>query len=151
MIMTNGTFPGPPLKMKVGQTVEFLVHNELPDPTTIHFHGITQQGTPWSDGVPGLSQRSIAPGSSFLYKWTADESGVYFYHAHFRSQIMDGLYGAIIISPESEADKPFSLINSDPAIIKAMEAADDAMQTLFVSDYNVYTSKEVHDQEVVRV
>ncbi|OAP57509.1 hypothetical protein AYL99_08247 [Fonsecaea erecta] len=148
MILTNGTFPGPPLKMTVGQSVEFLVHNELPDPTTIHFHGIVQQGTPWSDGVPGLSQAAIAPGSSFLYKWTADASGVYFYHSHSRSQMMDGLYGAIIISPESEDDKPFSLINSDPDIIKAMSAADDELQPIFISDYNRYTSKELHQQEV---
>lgn len=148
IILTNGTFPGPPLRVTVGQTVEFLVHNELPDPTTIHFHGIVQQGTAWSDGVPGLTQRAIAPGSSFLYKWTADASGVYFYHSHYRSQIMDGLYGAIVISPEDGAEKPFSLINSDPAIVKAMEAADDELQPIFISDYNRYTSKELHEQEV---
>ncbi|KIY01430.1 uncharacterized protein Z520_02982 [Fonsecaea multimorphosa CBS 102226] len=148
MVLTNGTFPGPPLKMKVGQSVEFLVHNELPDPTTIHFHGIVQQGTPWSDGVPGLSQLAIAPGSSFLYKWTADASGVYFYHSHSRSQMMDGLYGAIIVSAASEDDKPFSLINSDPSIIKAMSAADDELQPIFISDYNKYTSQELHEQEV---
>ncbi|KAH0844209.1 Laccase-1 [Fonsecaea pedrosoi] len=147
MILTNGTFPGPPLKMTVGQTVEFLVHNELPDPTTIHFHGIVQQGTPWSDGVPGLSQYAIAPGSSYLYKWTADAAGVYFYHAHYRSQMMDGLYGAIIIAPESDDEKPFSLINSDPEFIKLMSAADDELQPIFISDYNKYTSQELHEQE----
>jgi FtsP/CotA-like multicopper oxidase with cupredoxin domain len=148
MVLTNGTFPGPTLKMKVGQSVEFLVHNELPDPTTIHFHGIVQLDTPWSDGVPGLSQPAIAPGSSYLYKWTADASGVYFYHAHFRSQIMDGLYGAIVIDAKSKADKPFSLINSDPAYQDLMSAADDAMQTVFISDFNKYTSAELHEQEV---
>ncbi|KAK5278759.1 hypothetical protein LTR40_008714, partial [Exophiala xenobiotica] len=67
MILTNGTFPGPALKLKVGDEVDFLVHNDLPDPTSVHFHGIVQQGTPWSDGVPGLSQKPIAPGSSYLY------------------------------------------------------------------------------------
>ncbi|KIW73163.1 hypothetical protein PV04_01301 [Phialophora macrospora] len=147
MILTNGTFPGPPLKLTVGQSVEFLVHNELPDPTTIHFHGIVQQGTPWSDGVPGLSQPAIAPGSSYLYKWTADASGVYFYHSHFRSQIMDGMYGAIVISPASKDDKPFSLINSDPYYQDLMSAADDELQTIFISDYNKYTSAELHQQE----
>ena len=145
--MTNGTFPGPALKLKIGQTVHFLVHNELPDPTTIHFHGITQLHTPWSDGVPGLSQPPIAPGSSYLYKWTADESGVYFYHAHFRSQIMDGLYGPIVISPHSKSDKPFSLINSDPYYQDLMSAADDELQTIFISDFNKYTSAELHQQE----
>ncbi|KIX06164.1 uncharacterized protein Z518_04138 [Rhinocladiella mackenziei CBS 650.93] len=147
MILTNGTFPGPPLKMKVGDSVEFLVHNHLPDPTTIHFHGIVQTGTPWSDGVPGLTQYAIAPNSSFLYKWTADASGVYFYHSHYRSQIMDGLYGAIIIQPADEADKPFSLISNDTAAVEAMQKADDNLQTIFVSDYNKYTSAEIHEQQ----
>ncbi|KAI1628778.1 laccase TilA [Exophiala viscosa] len=146
MILTNGTFPGPPLKAQVGDCVEFLVHNQLPDETTIHFHGIVQQGTPWSDGVPGLSQRPIAPNSSFLYKWTADASGSYFYHAHYRSQIMDGLYGAIIIS-DNEASKPFSLISNDSSAIAAMEAAEKDQQTVFVADYYKYTSQELHEQE----
>lgn len=147
MILTNGTFPGPSLNAQVGDCVEFLVHNQLPDETTIHFHGIVQQGTPWSDGVPGLSQQPIAPNSSYLYKWTADASGVYFYHAHYRSQIMDGLYGDIIIA-DDEAPKPFSLISNDSSAIAAMESAEKHQQTVFVSDYYKYTSQELHEQEL---
>ncbi|EHY54661.1 Multicopper oxidase elcG [Exophiala dermatitidis] len=147
MIMTNGTFPGPPLKLKVGDEVEFLVHNDLPDPTAVHFHGIVQQGTPWSDGVPGLTQKPIAPGECYLYKWTADAAGVYFYHSHYRSQMMDGMYGAIIISPEKDSDKPFSLISNDTEAIEAMSEADENLQTVFISDYNKYTSQELHEQE----
>jgi len=147
MILTNGTFPGPALKLKVGDEVDFLVHNELPDPTAVHFHGIVQQGTPWSDGVPGLSQKPIAPGSSYLYKWTADASGVYFYHAHYRSQMMDGLYGAIIIEAADNAPKPFTLISNDSSAVAAMVAAEKIQETIFVSDYNKYTSKEFHEQE----
>lgn len=148
MIMTNGTFPGPALKMKVGQTAHFLVHSELPDPTTVHFHGIVQVDTPWADGVPGLSQKAIAPGTSYLYEWTADATGVYFYHSHFRSQIMDGMYGAIVIDPADDTDKPFHLINNDPEAVKAMAAAELELQPIFLSDYNSYTSKEMHEQEV---
>lgn len=147
MILTNGTFPGPALKMKVGDEVDFLVHNDLPESTAVHFHGIVQSGTPWSDGVPGLSQKPIPSGCSYLYKWTADASGVYFYHAHSRSQLMDGLYGAIIIEPPSDAPKPFSLISNNTATVAAMEAAEKIQQTVFVSDYNKYTSKEFHEQE----
>merc|ERR1711939_746378 len=102
MILTNGTFPGPALKLKVGDEVDFLVHNELPDPTAVHFHGIVQQGTPWSDGVPGLSQKPIAPGSSYLYKWTADASGVYFYHAYTNPKVT-ALLAAV--SPSQLTDK----------------------------------------------
>ena len=147
MVLTNGTFPGPALKAKVGDEVEFLVHNELPDPTTVHFHGITQAKTPWSDGVPGLTQSTIHSGDSYLYKWTADASGSYFYHSHFRGQIQDGAYGAIIIEPADDAEKPFALISNDSAAVKQMEAADLSVQPIFVSDYNHYTSKEFYDYQ----
>ncbi|KIV89315.1 hypothetical protein PV10_08892 [Exophiala mesophila] len=149
MIMINGTFPGPQLKAKVGDQVEFLVHNELSEATTIHFHGIVQQDTAWSDGVPGLTQSPIEPGESFLYKWTADASGVYFYHAHFRGQIQDGLYGAIVIDPADDAEKPFHLISNDSAVVKQAEEADLNIVPVFVSDYNRHTSKEFYEYQTL--
>ena len=39
MILTNGQSPGPTLELAQGDTVEFLVDNQLPFDTTIHFHG----------------------------------------------------------------------------------------------------------------
>ncbi len=95
MILTNRQFPSPLLEINEGDSVEVLVHNYLPYNTTIHFHGtfyplsvmevkadtarlvIQQYLTPYSDGVPGVSQRPIQPGSSFLYNWTATQSGSY--------------------------------------------------------------------------
>lgn len=56
-----------------------------------------QLNTPWSDGVPGLTQKPILPGGTFTYRWTATEYGTYWYHAHARSLMADGLYGAIWI------------------------------------------------------
>lgn len=40
MIFTNGQFPGPELRLHQGDNVEFYVHNNLPNETTIHFHGM---------------------------------------------------------------------------------------------------------------
>ena len=147
-ILTNGTIPGPALEINQGDCVEFLVHNNLPNATSIHFHGITQTDTPWSDGVPGVSQDPIQPGDSFLYKWTADEAGVYFYHAHYQSQIMDGLYGAIVIQPKSSAKRPWSFISNDSSVQKQLTAADNALQPVFLSDYSKYDSQAFHAIEV---
>jgi FtsP/CotA-like multicopper oxidase with cupredoxin domain len=146
-ILTNGTIPGPPLRLKQGDNVEFLVYNNLPNVTSIHFHGITQKNTPWSDGVPGVSQAPIQPGESYLYKWQADEAGVYFYHAHYQSQIMDGLYGSIVIQPQDSAKRPWSFISNDVAVQKSLTAADKALQPVFISDYSQYTSSEFHQIE----
>lgn len=147
-ILVNGTSPGPVLKATVGDTVEFLVHNNMESETTIHFHGITQGKTPWADGVPGLSQKAIEPGQSFLYKWEADESGTYWYHAHYRSQIMDGALGAIVIKPKSDAKRPWSFISNDTEAQKQMTAADDSLQPVFLSDYVSRTSEDFHQAEV---
>ena len=146
-ILSNGTIPGPPLKITQGDNVEFLVHNNLPNKTTIHFHGIEQKNTPWSDGVPGLSQSPIEPGKSFLYKWTANEAGTYFYHAHYQGQIMDGLYGAIIIKPKADAKRPWSFISNDTAAQKAMTDADNSLKPVFLSDWSKYNSYEFHEIE----
>ncbi len=47
------------------------MEREIPDP---YFR---QQGTPWSDGVPGVSQKPIGGGKSFTYKWVATQYGTY--------------------------------------------------------------------------
>ena len=133
-ILTNGTIPGPPLKLKVGDCVDFVVNNNLPDVTGIHFHGIGQKATPYSDGVPGVSQYVIQPGTAYMYQWTATDSGTYFYHAHYKGQMMDGLYGAIIIAPADNAPTPFSLISSSDA--SSLTAAAQAVEPVFISDWN---------------
>lgn len=51
----------------------------------------------FTDGVPGLTQLPIQPGAKFVYKWTADHYGSYWYHAHNRAQVEDGLLGAIFV------------------------------------------------------
>jgi FtsP/CotA-like multicopper oxidase with cupredoxin domain len=145
-ILTNGTIPGPPLRLKQGDDVEFLVLNNLPYVTSVHFHGIVQTGTPWSDGVPGVTQHAIQAGAEFLYKWTADEAGTYFYHAHYQGQVMDGMYGAIVIEPADDSDRPWSYISGDAGDAD-LTAADQALQPVFLSDYSKYTSYEFFEIE----
>ncbi|KAK5090957.1 hypothetical protein LTR05_001135 [Lithohypha guttulata] len=136
-ILTNGSFPAPALRLKVGECVDFLVHNHLDVDTGIHFHGIQQTGTPWSDGVPGLSQYAVQPGDSYMYRWTADEQGSYFYHSHYKGQIMDGLYGAIYITPSDGEETPFAAIDS--SAVEKLKLADAKAEPIFISDWSKYT------------
>ncbi|KAM3424346.1 hypothetical protein BST61_g11115 [Cercospora zeina] len=147
MMLVNGTSPGPPLLVDQGDNVEFHVHNGLDVETTVHFHGIEQRNTPWSDGVPGLSQRPIAPASDWLYKWTADEYGAYWYHAHYQAQAGDGFYGPIYIRPQKSEPKPFKGISSDPQALSAIERAEDNPQFVMVADWQHVTSEELYDIE----
>jgi Multicopper oxidase len=146
-ILSNNQFPGPTLELQQGDSVEFMVHNNLPFSTAVHFHGIDQNGTPWSDGVPGLSQKPIDPGQSFLYKWTATDYGTYFYHAHSRSQIMDGLYGPIIIKSPGNEPTAFTTISNNKNDVRAMLAAEANPNTMLVSDWISFSSAEVEALE----
>ena len=104
-------------------------------------------GTPWYDGVPGVTQLPILPGDSFNYTWTATQHGSHWYHAHSRGQIEDGFYGAILIHPKKHdrQPKPFQLISSDTKTIKALEKAEREAYPLLISDFTHLTSKEKWD------
>ncbi|HKW44864.1 MAG TPA: multicopper oxidase domain-containing protein, partial [Candidatus Eremiobacteraceae bacterium] len=97
----NGTVPGPTLHVRVGDRVRVIFTNHLPEPTTIHWHGI--EVAPDMDGVPGFSQTAVAPGQTFTYEFTANDPGTYIYHTHFDdfNQLDRGLYGAVVVDEKT--------------------------------------------------
>ncbi|KUJ08107.1 laccase TilA [Mollisia scopiformis] len=148
MILINGQFPGPALNINEGDNVEFVVTNQLPYGTTIHFHGVEQYNTPWSDGVPGLSQTHIQPGNTFTYKWTATQYGTYWYHGHTQGQLEDGLFGAIHIQPKSGTPTPFTMISNDSNTLRQLNEQVNNPQIVMLSDWSHFTSQELHDVSI---
>lgn len=64
----NGQWPIPPITANVGDRVVVNVKNNLENQTTsLHFHGIYQNGSTEMDGAAGASQCPIPPGSTFTY------------------------------------------------------------------------------------
>jgi FtsP/CotA-like multicopper oxidase with cupredoxin domain len=114
----------------------------MPENTTIHWHGILQAGSQWSDGVPGLTQKPIEPGKSFVYRFKMDPAGTYWYHSHVRAQLMDGLYGPLFIRRKKGAPKPWALISNNRDDIKEMEKAAEDPYLLILSDWDKYNSSE---------
>ena len=97
-VTVNGSLPAPILRWREGDTVSVRVANRLAAaPTSIHWHGILLPAN--MDGVPGMSFDGIAPGESWLYRFTLRQSGSYWYHSHSMFQEQAGLYGAIIVDP----------------------------------------------------
>ena len=102
-ITVNGSIPAPLLRWREGTTVNLRVRNALPrgsihgEQASIHWHGILLPAN--MDGVPGMSFDGIAPGESWLYRFTLRQSGSYWYHSHSMFQEQSGLYGAIIVDP----------------------------------------------------
>jgi CopA family copper-resistance protein len=97
--VVNGQLPAPLLRWRQGDTVTLRVRNTLAVSSSVHWHGIILPAD--MDGVPGLSFDGIAPGADYLYRFTVNQSGTYWYHSHARFQEQTGLYGPIVIEPRS--------------------------------------------------
>ena len=102
----NGQVPGPTLRLTLGQTVRVRLKNELPMPTTIHWHGVRVPND--MDGVPEVTQPPVQPGETFVYEFTPKDAGTFWFHPHVRSmeQVERGLYGLLIV--EDAEPLPYS-------------------------------------------
>jgi FtsP/CotA-like multicopper oxidase with cupredoxin domain len=95
--------PGPTIVLKRGEPVTITVVNQLPEPTSVHWHGIELES--YYDGVAGFAgegQRiapAIPPGGSFEARFTPPRSGTFIYHTHIDEvrQQQAGLSGALLV------------------------------------------------------
>jgi len=96
----NGQVPGPVIKVADGDKVAVVVKNELPQSTSVHWHGIEVPNA--MDGVPFITQDPITPGKTFTYSFTAHGPAVGMYHSHDYAlgQVPNGLAGAFIVGDE---------------------------------------------------
>ena len=68
------------LTMNVGDSFDVMLHNDLPDPTLIHWHGLLP---PWPmDGVPDTPAPLLKSGETRRYKFAVADAGTYWMHAH---------------------------------------------------------------------
>ena len=102
---------GPPLVLHRDEPVEITVVNHLSQPTTIHWHGLELES--YYDGVMGAGTGeqmtpSIAPGASFVVRFTPNRAGTFIYHTHASNpeQLSDGLYGALIVLAPGQSFDP---------------------------------------------
>ena len=93
---------GPPIVLTRGQPVEITVVNRLDVPTIIHWHGLELES--YYDGVlgGGLGDQvtpAVAPGGSFVARFTPNRAGTFIYHTHASdpSQLPGGIYGGLIV------------------------------------------------------
>lgn len=120
----NGSVPGPTIHVHQGDRVRVVLVNNLPEPTTIHWHGLIVD--PDMDGVPGMSQTAVAPGQSFVYEFTANTPGTYIYHTHYDdlNQLDRGLYGAVVVDeakPKEHYDRDYLMLLSSWRILSDAE------------------------------
>jgi FtsP/CotA-like multicopper oxidase with cupredoxin domain len=137
----NGQTPGPTIEVVEEDRVRIYVTNTLSEPTTIHWHGILLPNG--MDGVSGLTQKSIPPGTTFIYEFTIKQrSGTHMYHPHFdeTTQIGMGMMGLFIIHPknlkeEERVDRDFAIMLHEWSIPVGAATPDPMVMT----DFNYFT------------
>jgi FtsP/CotA-like multicopper oxidase with cupredoxin domain len=95
--------PGPTIVLERGKPVSITVVNRLPEPTAVHWHGIELES--YYDGVADFSgagtriAKAIAPGDSFVARFTPPRAGTFMYHPHADEtrQQQAGLSGTLLV------------------------------------------------------
>jgi FtsP/CotA-like multicopper oxidase with cupredoxin domain len=135
----NGRTPGPLLETIEGDRVRIYVTNNLPEPTTVHWHGfILPNGM---DGVSGLNQRPIEPGQTFKYEFVTHYPGTFMYHSHHdeMTQIALGCVGMFVVHPRAprgpRVAHDFALMTHEWKIEPGTHRPDPNEMT----DFNVFT------------
>lgn len=87
------------------------VTNLLDQPTTVHFHGIIQNGTNWADGPSGVTQCPISPGGTYTYEFPITGELQYGTYVSLRKLFFFFVLGESVMtdcSPASRAVAPLA-------------------------------------------
>ncbi len=97
----NGGIPGPTIEANVGDTLIVHFTNQLPEETTIHWHGLE---IPADMDGSHIAQTPVPPGGSFRYEFVLPRAALFWYHPHVRTnvQVEKGLYGALLVHDPAE-------------------------------------------------
>ncbi|OAY73309.1 Laccase-6, partial [Ananas comosus] len=107
IVTINGMYPGPVVYAQEDDRVIVKVTNETPYNATIHWHGVRQRLSCWSDGPSYITQCPIQSGQTFTYEFTLfQQKGTLLWHAHV-SWLRGTVYGAIVVYPKTGVPYPF--------------------------------------------
>jgi manganese oxidase len=133
----NGQSPGPTIEAVEGDRVRILVTNKLPEPTSVHWHGVILPNG--MDGVGGLTQPHILPGETYAYEFTLKQHGTQMYHPHSDEmvQMAMGMQGFFVIHPRGGApvDRDFAIFLNEWFVAPGTATPNPSVMT----DFNLFT------------
>lgn len=146
----NGQWPGPTIRVNQGDRVRAIFTNNLPETTSVHFHGVEFEDF-FQDGVPFVTEKPIIPGEARAYEFTAVNPGSLMYHSHHNAtdQVGRGLLGAFIVDPpepQAEYDREYVWISNDtlggftinghgfPAVVPVLAAQGERVLVRFMNE-----------------
>jgi FtsP/CotA-like multicopper oxidase with cupredoxin domain len=143
----NGSVPGPMIEANVGDRLVVHFTNQLPEETTIHWHGVELPAE--MDGTP-LSQKPVQPGGTFTYSFDLLTAATYWYHPHVRGneQVERGLYGALVVRDPNESAE--LALPSDDVVLLVDDVLLDDQQKIaapFPSDPLARAEMQVNGRE----
>ncbi len=135
----NGSTPGPTIEAIEGDRLRIYVTNRLPEPTTVHWHGLILPNG--MDGVSGLNQAPIPVGETYVYEFTLKYPGTFMYHPHHDEMVQIGLGmgGMFIVHPRQpvgpRVDRDFAMMAGEFRIDVGTQRPDPNE----MNDFNVLT------------
>lgn len=136
-IAVNGQIPMPTLTFTEGDTAEIVVHNQLNEETSLHWHGLLLPNR--YDGVPNLTQMPIKPNTTHIYRFAIIQNGTHWYHSHSGLQEQIGMYGSFIMNKKVST-------SSDGVEDKVWRKGIDDLPTIpiVLSEWTDYKPENVH-------
>ncbi|XP_019161210.1 PREDICTED: laccase-4-like [Ipomoea nil] len=118
-VTVNGKFPGPTIYAREEDTVLIKVVNHVKYNVSIHWHGIRQLRTGWTDGPAYITQCPIQSGQSYVYNFTiTGQRGTLFWHAHVL-WLRSTVHGALVILPKLGVPYPFPKPDHEAVVLLA--------------------------------
>jgi nitrite reductase (NO-forming) len=147
----NGTMPGPTLHGRVGDRFVFRLVNDTQMGHSIDFHA--------GRTAPDRAMRTLGPGQSLVYRFTASHSGIWLYHCStmpMSVHIANGMFGAVVIDPPGlpRVAKSYVLVQSELYLGERGGPADATKVQSQRPDavlFNGYANQYDHDQLTARV
>lgn len=134
----NGQTPGPTIEAVEGDHVRIFVTNRLPEPTSVHWHGVILPNG--MDGVAGVTQPHIQPGETYRYEFTLKQHGTQMYHPHSdeMTQMAMGMEGFFVIhpkNPDRKIDRDFCIFLQEWFV----EPGSATPNPMVMTDFNLFT------------
>ena len=147
----NGRIMGPPVIASLGQRIETVLRNEGTMGHSIDFHA--------GDVSPDKTMRTIAPGESLDYHFTAKRSGIWLYHCStmpMTAHVAAGMYGAVIVAPRGLArvDRQYLLVQQEAYLGPnggEVDTTKIAAETPDLALWNGHANQYVHQPLEARV
>ena len=108
----GGQIPGPVVRVRQGDTVQFTLTNHSTMAHSIDFHAACT--------APNVNYKNVLPGQSYSFTWTAADPGVFLYHcgsAPILQHLSEGMFGAVIVDPVDhplpKVDREFVFVQNE--------------------------------------